>query len=159
MLLLTYLTKKKKMKLLKNKLKYKGCSITLSESEFLYLENKINECDSKKEVINVLKEFYLVSDTRYYKINHITEIIKKYTDLSISHLEDITYNYARTLNIWRENFISQKNEIKKLGFSDEFINLWEFYLVYCEAGFLERNIGDYQFIFSKSGLNKVEVKY
>ena len=102
---------------------------------------------------------YIFPGSCLISINHITEIIKKYTDLSISHLEDITHHYARTLNIWRENFISQKNEIKKLGFSDEFINLWEFYLVYCEAGFLERNIGDYQFIFSKSGLKKVEVKY
>ncbi|MAJ45445.1 MAG: hypothetical protein CMF96_11980 [Candidatus Marinimicrobia bacterium] len=102
---------------------------------------------------------YIFPGSCLISINHITEIIKKYTDLSISHLEDITHHYAKTLNIWRKNFLTKKNEIKKLGFSDEFINLWEFYLVYCEAGFLERNIGDYQFIFSKSGLKNVEVKY
>ena len=102
---------------------------------------------------------YIFPGSCLISINHIIEIIKNYTDLSLSHLEDITIHYAKTLNIWRKNFLSKKNEIKKLGFSNEFINLWEFYFVYCESGFLERNIGDYQFIFSKSGLNKVEVKY
>ena len=46
--------------------------------------------------------------------------------------------------------MSNKDEIKDLGFSDAFIKMWEFYFVYCEAGFSEKNIGDYQFLFSKS---------
>ena len=58
---------------------------------------------------------YIFPGSCLISINHITEIIKKYTDLSISHLEDITYHYARTLKIWRENFISQKNGIKSTG--------------------------------------------
>ena len=64
-------------------------------------------------------------------------------------LDDITSHYATTLRIWRENFFKQLSKIKELGFSDSFINLWEFYFVYCEAGFIEKNIGDYQFVFSK----------
>ena len=53
----------------------------------------------------------------------------------------------------------QLMEIKQLGFSKHFIKMWEFYFAFCEAGFLERNIGDFQFVFSKSGVKKVEVQY
>jgi len=48
---------------------------------------------------------------------------------------------------------------KKLGFSEEFMNMWEFYLVYCEAGFRLRNIGDYQFVFAKSGSKNIKIEY
>ena len=46
-------------------------------------------------------------------------------------------------------FLGKRDEISSLGFDDNFIRLWEFYLVYCEAGFIEQNIGDYQFLFTK----------
>lgn len=64
------------MKLLKNNLTYKGCSISLKDSEALYLNNKISECKNINQVENCLKEFYLKSSTRYYKIKHVKEIAK-----------------------------------------------------------------------------------
>ena len=73
-------------------------------------------------------------------VSQVTEAMKKYTDLSLSHLEDITLHYATTLKTWRENFLGELEAVKKLGFSNEFINMWEFYFVFCEAGFRERNI-------------------
>ena len=42
---------------------------------------------------------------------------------------------------WREAFMSQRDEIKALGYDEAFIRLWEFYFCYCEGGFLERTIG------------------
>ena len=63
------------------------------------------------------------------------------------------------LKIWRNNFHNHIQDIKKLGFTTEFINLWEFYFVYCEAGFRERNIGDYQFIFSKPSTQNIKIEY
>lgn len=44
-------------------------------------------------------------------------------------------DYARTLEIWLENFDSQYVEVKKLGFDEGFIRLWRFYLASCIAGF------------------------
>ena len=75
--------------------------------------------------------------------------LKDHTDFILQDLEDITLHYAKTLNLWRKNFHNRRDEIKELGFSENFIRLWDFYFVYCEAGFLEKNIGDYQFIFNK----------
>ncbi len=44
-------------------------------------------------------------------------------------------DYARTLEIWLENFDRKINAIKSLGYDDGFIRLWRFYLAACAAGF------------------------
>lgn len=102
---------------------------------------------------------YIFPGSCLISVSQVTEAMKKYTDLSLSHLEDITLHYATTLKTWREIFLGELEAVKKLGFSNEFINMWEFYFVFCEAGFRERNIGDYQFIFSKSGSRNIRVEY
>ena len=75
---------------------------------------------------------------------------KKYTNLIFVDLDDITEHYVTTLQLWRKNFFDKIDKIKDLGFSNSFVKLWEFYFVYCEAGFAEKNIGDYQFTFIKN---------
>ena len=74
-------------------------------------------------------------------------------------MEDITKHYAETLLRWKENFMKVSPEAKSLGFSEAFIKMWEFYFVFCEAGFRERNIGDVQLIFSKSGARNIDIRY
>ena len=64
-------------------------------------------------------------------------------------LEDIGLHYATTLNHWRKNFFDRISEIRAQGFSDSFIRMWEYYLCYCEAAFLERAISDVQILFAK----------
>jgi len=44
-------------------------------------------------------------------------------------------DYARTLTQWLENFDQKRDEVKALGFDDQFIRLWRFYLAACAAGF------------------------
>lgn len=44
-------------------------------------------------------------------------------------------HYARTIESWLMNFESSIPSVKKLGFDDEFIRLWRFYLAACAAGF------------------------
>ena len=92
---------------------------------------------------------YIFPGSCLISVFQVSEIIKKNTNLIFNDLEDITFHYAKTLSIWRENFNNEIENVKKLGFSNSFINLWEFYFVYCEAGFREQNIGDYQFLFTK----------
>jgi cyclopropane-fatty-acyl-phospholipid synthase len=58
---------------------------------------------------------------------------------------------VRTLRTWRENFFAKIDEVRKLGYTESFIRMWEYYLRYCEAGFAERYIGDAQMIFTKPG--------
>ena len=71
------------------------------------------------------------------------------SDIKLFHLEDITPHYARTLKEWRTNFLQNKSRVKNLGFTNPFIRLWLFYLSYCEGGFIERQIGTVQMVFTK----------
>jgi cyclopropane-fatty-acyl-phospholipid synthase len=44
-------------------------------------------------------------------------------------------DYAETLKWWRDRVNEQSASIKPLGFDERFLQLWRFYLCYCEAGF------------------------
>jgi cyclopropane-fatty-acyl-phospholipid synthase len=59
-------------------------------------------------------------------------------------------DYARTLAIWRNNFRAAWPHLMPSGFDDRFRRLWEYYLAYCEAGFLSGNIDVRQVVFAKS---------
>lgn len=58
-------------------------------------------------------------------------------------------DYAQTLRIWADSFNQQVDAIKTLGFKDEFIRLWNFYLFYCAAGFAEKTLEVVQFTIEK----------
>jgi cyclopropane-fatty-acyl-phospholipid synthase len=54
-------------------------------------------------------------------------------------------DYAKTLCLWRDSFNQKIDEIYRLGFDEAFIRLWNFYLMYCAAGFSEKNIDVVQY--------------
>jgi len=60
-------------------------------------------------------------------------------------------DYAKTLAIWRSNFRAAWPNLTPSGFDDRFRRLWEYYLAYCEAGFLSGNIDVRHVVFAKSG--------
>jgi len=81
----------------------------------------------------------------------LTGAIAKHSDLRLYHLEDIGEHYATTLRDWRRRFLARLAEVRKLGYSEAFIRMWEFYLCYCEGGFTERATGTVQMLLSKPG--------
>ena len=82
-------------------------------------------------------------------IRAIMSSIARKTDLKLFHLEDITPHYVRTLAEWRKRFFDHIDDVRKLGFSETFIRMWEYYLCYCEGGFAERYLGDVQMLLTK----------
>jgi cyclopropane-fatty-acyl-phospholipid synthase len=58
-------------------------------------------------------------------------------------------DYARTLDQWRRRFRAAWPTLVPLGFDERFRRLWEYYLAYCEAGFLSGNIDVRQMVFVK----------
>ena len=112
-----------------------------------------------------------IEDHRYAQALRAVDFIKRYVfpgsfipsieamltakrracDLSLIHLEDFGLSYARTLQAWRERFLARRAEVRRQGFDERFIRLWEFYLAYCEGGFRERSIGVAQILFAKPG--------
>lgn len=54
-------------------------------------------------------------------------------------------DYARTLRLWHERFVSCREALLSLGFDERFIRMWRFYLAYCEAGFAAGTTDVHQF--------------
>lgn len=82
-------------------------------------------------------------------VKALTEVSGRNSDLALTHLEDITPHYARTLQLWRQQFFDNIDAIRALGYNEEFIRMWDYYFCYCEGGFAERIIGDVQMLFAK----------
>jgi cyclopropane-fatty-acyl-phospholipid synthase len=77
------------------------------------------------------------------------QLIKKH-NLSLDKINTYSDDYAKTLNIWKSNFLNAWKNISPLGFDEAFKRMWEFYLSYCEAGFKSKNINLIQFSMSNN---------
>lgn len=74
-------------------------------------------------------------------INAMLAAKTRSSDLQLIGQHDFGQSYALTLRAWRQRFLAQLPAVRAQGFDEAFIRQWEFYLAYCEGGFLERSIG------------------
>lgn len=89
-------------------------------------------------------------------ISVMLEAKTRSSDLALTHLEDFGSSYARTLHAWRKRFMAKLPEVRAQRFDERFVRMWEFYLAYCEGGFMERSIGVAQLLMAKSGNRDAE---
>ena len=82
-------------------------------------------------------------------VGALTQAMVEASDLRLVHLEDIGPHYATTLAAWRRNFHARLDEVRAQGYPDTFIRMWEYYLCYCEAGFVERALGDVHMVMTR----------
>ena len=82
-------------------------------------------------------------------VEAIMGAVRRRTDFRLVRMEDIGSHYVRTLRLWAEALRRSWDAAKELGYSSEFLRMYEFYFRYCEAGFAERTIGDAQMLFAK----------
>lgn len=143
-----------------------------------YLDTYFDKCSSLlKDDGAMLLQAITIQDQRYAQALKTIDFIKRYvfpgsfipsvaaisdslmrcTDMKIFHLEDIGPHYATTLRHWRERFFARIDEVSALGYPEEFIRMWEYYLCYCEGGFLERAIGNIQVLLTKPGCRRTPV--
>lgn len=73
------------------------------------------------------------------------------SSLCVEHMENIGIHYYHTLLAWRKRFHSNHSEILKLGFSEKFLRMWDYYFIYCAAGFHSCTLGVLQIVFSRPG--------
>ena len=117
----------------------------------------------------MLLQAITIADQRYTQMTRMVDFIQRYifpggclpsvtaichslarqTDLRVFHLEDLTPHYATTLQQWRKRFFANLSQVRSLGYPETFVRMWEFYLCYCEGGFLERSIGTVQVLLTK----------
>jgi cyclopropane-fatty-acyl-phospholipid synthase len=132
------------------------CAALLRESGAMLLQAiTIQDQDYRAQLrtVNFIQR-YVFPGSFIPSVGAIAESLRRVTDLKIFHLQDIGPHYVRTLALWRRNFLEQLTAVRKLGFSDQFIRLWEFYLCSCEGGFAERALGDVQLLLTKPGCRR-----
>ena len=113
-------------------------AITIADQQFA----------SARDEVDFIKR-YIFPGSCIPAITPLLQAATRSSDLKLVHLEDIGPHYATTLNRWRHNFFNHIDEVRKLGYPDSFIRMWEFYLTYCEGGFIERVLGDVHMLLMK----------
>ncbi|MDR6795359.1 cyclopropane-fatty-acyl-phospholipid synthase family protein [Acinetobacter calcoaceticus] len=110
-----------------------------------------------------------IEDFRYKKALNTVDYIKRYifpgsfipsvsvltqtaseSGLRLKHLNDIGLSYAKTIHHWRARFLIAREEVMALGFDENFIRMWDFYLCYCEGGFKEGVISNVHLLFEST---------
>jgi cyclopropane-fatty-acyl-phospholipid synthase len=82
-------------------------------------------------------------------VSAINAAINRSGDLSLVDLKDMGLDYAYTLKAWHNRFNDRIAEVLALGFNERFIRKWNYYLCYCEAAFLMRNIHVMQLVYTR----------
>ncbi len=137
-----------------------------------YLDTYLAKCASllKPEGLALIQAI-TIEDRRYAQALRSVDFIKRHifpgsfipcvsaiasasaraSDLRLINLEDIGPSYALTLRHWRQRFFARLDSVRSQGYDQRFIRMWEFYLCYCEGGFIERSIGDVHLLFARPG--------
>lgn len=89
-------------------------------------------------------------------VSQMSQHLAKQTDMVLWSLDDMGLDYARTLQHWHEKFDAALPQIQALGYGEDFIRMWKFYLSYCEGGFLERATSTVHFVAVKPAYRLVK---
>lgn len=74
-------------------------------------------------------------------------------NLKLIHMEIYPgQHYGRTLQIWKQNLLENSDKIKKMGYDEKIIKMYEYYFTECEALFFSGKMEITHFIFEKNVL-------
>ena len=113
-------------------------AITIADQRYLYARNSVD-----------FIQRYIFPGGSLPGHEVVMASIRKHTDMQMIGMQEIGEDYAKTLQVWRQRFLSRLDEVKALGFDDVFIRMWDYYLCYCQGAFEERVIGTSQFLLAK----------
>ena len=130
---------------------FQVCSSLLKEDGMMLLQAiTIDDrlFDSARKSVDFIQR-YIFPGSNIPSVDSISSALKRQTDMRLFHLDDIGSHYARTLLDWRARFFANRMLVKAMGFSDEFVRMWDYYLCYCAGGFQERCLGTVQMLLTK----------
>ncbi|HEY1687403.1 MAG TPA: cyclopropane-fatty-acyl-phospholipid synthase family protein [Solirubrobacteraceae bacterium] len=129
------------------------CSQLLAPDGAMLLQ-AITIADGAYEVEKASKSFiktYIFPNGCLPSLSVIKHCVAERTDMGIVDFDEIGAHYVETLKRWRERFTANAERLAELGYDSRFRRLWTLYLAYCEAGFAERRISDWQLLLAKPG--------
>lgn len=130
---------------------FKQCAQLLKKNGLMLLQAitiREQRYEQAKSSVDFIQR-YIFPGGALPSVQRMLEIVGRDTDMNLLHMEDFGLHYARTLRLWHDNFRHAHGYLMELGYDDYFLRLWEFYLCYCEGGFLERTIGTAQLLLAK----------
>ena len=80
---------------------------------------------------------------------HILDTMSTNSDLEEKSYISIGEHYVKTLQLWRQNFQNNFDQINKMGFEENFIRKFLYYFSYCEAAFETKHIDNLQIFIKK----------
>jgi len=137
--------------------------ISIEMFEALGQENWKKYFDKIKNILKpggcAVIQTIMIDDVRFTEYRKNVDFIQKYifpggllpsfsefssavaqSGLNLVHYKFFGSSYAKTCNIWNNQFQNSWEDINKLGFDIRFKRMWEYYLSYCEAGFKSESI-------------------
>lgn len=106
--------------------------------------------DRARKTMDFIKK-HIFPGTFIPSIAAITGSVAANGDLRMVSLDDYGMHYAETLDRWCARFMEREAEVRAMGFSEEFVRGWEYYLRYCEGGFRERYLSVVHMQLAKPG--------
>lgn len=100
-----------------------------------------------KKTVDFIKR-YIFPGGCLPSVTALSQSMASTSRMRMVQMEDFASHYAETLRRWRAAFLGQLDEVRKLGFDERFIRIWEYYLCYCEAAFMERHVNVTQLWFA-----------
>jgi cyclopropane-fatty-acyl-phospholipid synthase len=119
----------------------------------------------------------VIADARYESARREVDFIKRHifpgscipsrgilrraagrTDLREERMDEIGAHYVETLRQWRTRLAARRAEVRRFGFDDRTLRLWDFYFGYCEGGFRDGAIGTVQLVLAKPEAVPVAVR-
>jgi len=82
-------------------------------------------------------------------VSALNSSINRTGEMTLMSLKEMGLHYAQTLRLWKKKFNENLDEVRELGFDEQFIRKWNYYLSYCEAAFDMRNISVMQMVYTR----------
>ncbi|WP_104749041.1 class I SAM-dependent methyltransferase [Helicobacter cynogastricus] len=80
------------------------------------------------------------------------------SDFHLVFAESLRLHYAKTLDIWLENFHQHQSEITSM-YDAQFVRMWELYLKTCASAFRVGSVDIYQLLFTHSVDNNIPLTH
>ncbi len=115
-------------------------SITIADHRFKH----------HKRTVDFIKR-YIFPGGCLPSVTALSQAMARSSRLRMVHMEDFADHYAETLRRWRAAFTDRLDDVRQLGFDERFVRIWNYYLCYCEAAFMERHVNVAQIWLANHG--------
>ncbi|MDP9079804.1 MAG: cyclopropane-fatty-acyl-phospholipid synthase family protein [Bacteroidota bacterium] len=130
---------------------FKKCHDLLKKNGILAIQvitSPDSRFDSLKKGVDWIQK-HIFPGSLLPSVGAINKSVNRTGDLTMVDLKDIGLDYGKTLKLWHDAFNANLSKVKSLGFDETFIRKWNYYLCYCEAAFMMRNINVMHLVYSR----------